>query len=153
MEVAGRHYAERKAAGAALLHGAAAADPPAASPAGTSWRRSAASRSSAIRASPASAATASAADPAAHRLRAGVDLDADLTPLGLIARLEHQLDRLEAELLEQHRRREENERRLADYLPRQGQPFPSRPSSTTSSTPWQQLDAELAADEGERAAA
>jgi N12 class adenine-specific DNA methylase len=82
-----------------------------------------------------------------------VTLDAGLTPLGVIARLEHQLDRLDAELLEQQRRREENERRLADYLPRQGQPFALQPELDHKLHTLAALEADLAADEGERAAA
>ena len=82
-----------------------------------------------------------------------IDLEAGLTPLGLIARLEHQLGRLDVELLEQRRHRAENEHRLADYLPRQGQPFALQPELDHKREALAALEAELAADEGERAAA
>ena len=82
-----------------------------------------------------------------------IDLEAGLTPLGLIARLEHQLARLDAELLEQRRSLAENERRLADYLPRQGQPFTLQAELDHKLHTLAALEAELAADEGERAAA
>ena len=44
-----------------------------------------------------------------------IDIEDDLTALGLIARLEHALDRFEAELEEQTRRQTEAIARLADY--------------------------------------
>ena len=62
----------------------------------------------------------------------------DLTALGLVSRLEHALDRFEAELAEQRRSLAENRNRLADYEPRLGGAFA--------------LDGELAAKEAEMAA-
>ncbi|MFZ1427567.1 MAG: helicase-related protein, partial [Geminicoccaceae bacterium] len=82
-----------------------------------------------------------------------IELEAGLTPLGLITRLEHQLGRLDTDLLEQRRHRAENERRLADYLPRQGQAFALQPELDHKLHTLAALEAELAADEGERAAA
>jgi hypothetical protein len=82
-----------------------------------------------------------------------IELEAGLTPLGLVARLEHQLNRLDIELLEQRRHRAENEHRLADYLPRQGQPFTLQAELDHKLHTLAALEAELAADEGERAAA
>jgi hypothetical protein len=73
--------------------------------------------------------------------------------LGLVARLEHQLNRLDIELLEQRCHRAENEHRLADYLPRQGQPFALQPELDHKLHTLTALEVELAADEGERAAA
>ena len=47
----------------------------------------------------------------------------ELTALGLVSRLEHALDRFEAELAQQRRSLIENRRRLADYQPRIGLSF------------------------------
>jgi hypothetical protein len=47
----------------------------------------------------------------------------EMTALGLISRLEHALDRFEADLAQQRRSLIENRRRLAGYQPRIGLPF------------------------------
>ena len=52
-----------------------------------------------------------------------VPIDDDLTPTGLIARLEHVLDRMPQDLQEQKRKAEEAARRLSGYQERLGQPF------------------------------
>ena len=61
-------------------------------------------------------------------LRSGADhpieVSDDLSPLGLIARLEHALDRFETELEEQQRRKMDAIARLNGYEPRLGEPFP-----------------------------
>jgi len=46
------------------------------------------------------------------------------TPIGIIARLEHLLDRMDTELEEQRRRGIEAKARLAGYAPRLGEMFP-----------------------------
>ena len=52
-----------------------------------------------------------------------VGVEAELSPLGLIARLEHALDRFDADLVEQQRRRQAAVKQIADYQPRLGLPF------------------------------
>jgi len=54
---------------------------------------------------------------------AAVQFSAELTALGLVSRLEHALDRFEAELAQHRRSLIENRRRLADYQPRIGLAF------------------------------
>ena len=53
-----------------------------------------------------------------------IDIDAETTPAGIIARLEHAIDRMDAELEEQRRRGIEAKARLAGYAPRLGEMFP-----------------------------
>jgi hypothetical protein len=53
-----------------------------------------------------------------------VQVEADLTPTGLIARLEHLLDRFDLDLQEQDRRGSDAAVRLAGYEQRTDQPFP-----------------------------
>ena len=52
-----------------------------------------------------------------------VDINDDLTPLGLISRLEYMLERFEADMTEYRRRLEEAEQRLPAYRSRRGEPF------------------------------
>ena len=52
-----------------------------------------------------------------------IDIDSDTTPVGLIARLEHALDRMDTELEEQRRRVADAKARLAGYEPRLGEAF------------------------------
>jgi N12 class adenine-specific DNA methylase len=53
-----------------------------------------------------------------------IGIDAETTQAGLIARLEHVLDRMDADLLEQRRRAIDAKARLAGYEPRLGETFP-----------------------------
>ena len=53
-----------------------------------------------------------------------IELEDELTATGLIARIEHLLERMPSDLQEQERRVEEAARRLAGYKDRLGQPFP-----------------------------
>ena len=53
-----------------------------------------------------------------------IDIDGETTPVGIIARLEHALDRMDAELEEQRRRVTDAKVRLAGYEPRLGEAFP-----------------------------
>ena len=53
-----------------------------------------------------------------------INIDGETTPVGLIARLEHALDRMEADLDEHHRRVVDAKARLAGYEPRLGDVFP-----------------------------
>lgn len=53
-----------------------------------------------------------------------IGIDGETTPVGLIARLEHALDRMEAELEEHRRRVIDAKARLTGYEPRLGEAFP-----------------------------
>jgi hypothetical protein len=53
-----------------------------------------------------------------------IGIDAETTPAGLVARLEHVLDRMDIDLLEQRRRANDAKTRLAGYEPRLGETFP-----------------------------
>jgi hypothetical protein len=52
-----------------------------------------------------------------------INTDGDTTPVGIIARLEHVLDRMNAELDEQRRRVIDAQARLAGFGPRLGETF------------------------------
>ena len=52
-----------------------------------------------------------------------VEMEGDLTPLGLVARLEHLLGRFEGDLAEHGRRRDLAAASLAEYQPKLGEPF------------------------------
>ena len=58
-----------------------------------------------------------------HALDQPVEVEADLTPTGLIARLEHLIDRMPQDLAEQERKAADAERRLSGYRDRLGVPF------------------------------
>ena len=58
-----------------------------------------------------------------HGYEQAIQLDGDLTPMGLVARLEYQLDRFEADLAEHRRRVAEAEGRLPGYRRRLGEGF------------------------------
>jgi hypothetical protein len=53
-----------------------------------------------------------------------IDIDTETTPVGIIARLEQAIGRMDAELEEQRRRGIEAQARLAGYTPRLGETFP-----------------------------
>jgi hypothetical protein len=73
-----------------------------------------------------------------------ISVDPDQTPMGLVARLEHVLERFEAER-EEHTRREQDARaRLAGYAARLGEPFPLQDELDDKVTRMTQLEADLA---------
>ena len=74
-----------------------------------------------------------------------------MTPLGLIARLEHVLNGLEAELAQQQKHRCENERRLRDYETRLDRPFELAAELELKRQALADLLAELAADQRDAA--
>ena len=85
------------------------------------------------------------------RLEQEIEIDPQLTPLGLIARLEHALNGMETELAQQQRRRAENERRLQDYERRGGRPFELAEELELKRQAMAELLAELAADQRQAA--
>ncbi|WGF91059.1 helicase-related protein [Marinivivus vitaminiproducens] len=77
-----------------------------------------------------------------------IAVDPEITPLGLIARLEHVLGQIETERLTVARHRDEASVRLADYQGRQGQTFPHDAELEHTQAELAALEAELAADTG-----
>ena len=73
-----------------------------------------------------------------------IPVETDLTPLGLIARLEHIRDRFDAELVEQQRRAHDAAGRLADYEARLGEAFPLQNELDDKRAELRRIDAELA---------
>jgi hypothetical protein len=68
--------------------------------------------------------------------------------MGLIARLEHALERFEAEREEQTRREQDASARLAGYETRLGEPFPLQSELDDKLARMAQLEADLAGKSG-----
>lgn len=84
--------------------------------------------------------------------RRRIELPEEPNALGVIARLEGALDRIETELAEQKDRRVAAERRLADFQPRIGDTFEFQAELDAKRADYAQLEADLAqqkADGGE----
>jgi N12 class adenine-specific DNA methylase len=73
-----------------------------------------------------------------------IDVQDDLTPLGLISRLEYILDRFEADIEEQTRRGADATQRLAGYEPRLGEVFPLQGELVEKLARMAELEADLA---------
>jgi hypothetical protein len=73
-----------------------------------------------------------------------IDLDAETTPVGIIARLEHALDRMETELEDQRRRVVDAKARLAGYEPRLGEAFPLQGELDAKRAQLAEIEADLA---------
>ena len=73
-----------------------------------------------------------------------ITVEPDLTPLGLISRLEHILERFELDLQEQQRLALDATRRLADYENRLSQAFPLQAELDAKREELTHLEAELA---------
>ena len=71
-------------------------------------------------------------------------IDPEQTPMGLIARLEHALERFEAEREEHTRREQDASARLAGYEVRLGEPFPLQGELDDKLAKMAQLEADLA---------
>src|SRR3984957_1146531 len=71
-------------------------------------------------------------------------IDPEQTPMGLIARLEHMLERFEAERGEQTRREQDASGRLAGYEARLGEPFSFQSELDDKLARMAQLEADLA---------
>jgi len=76
-----------------------------------------------------------------------IDLDRETTPAGIIARLEHILDHMEAERDEQRRHAGEAATRLAGYEPRLGETFPLQSELDHRLARLAEIEADLARTE------
>jgi hypothetical protein len=76
-----------------------------------------------------------------------IDVQDDLTALGLISRLEYVLDRFEADIEEQTRRAADAAQRLAGYEPRLGEVFPLKAELDEKLARMAELEADLAKTE------
>jgi hypothetical protein len=77
-----------------------------------------------------------------------IGIDGETTPVGLIARLEHALDRMEADLEEYRRRVIDAKARLAGYEPRLGEAFPLQGELDGKLFQLAGIEANLAGTEG-----
>ena len=75
-------------------------------------------------------------------------IDAEATAAGIIARLEHALDRIEAELEEHRRRGTDAKVRLAGYAPRLGEVFPLQTELDDKLAQLAEIEADLASADG-----
>jgi len=73
-----------------------------------------------------------------------ITVEPELTPLGLISRLEHVLDRFELDLQEQQRLGSDATRRLVDYEARLGEAFPLQAELDGKRAQLMRIEAELA---------
>jgi hypothetical protein len=76
-----------------------------------------------------------------------IDLDAETTAVGIIARLEHAIDRMDAELAEQRRRAVDAKARLAGYQPRLGETFALQGELDSKLGQLAEIEADLASTE------
>jgi hypothetical protein len=77
-----------------------------------------------------------------------IGIDGETTPVGLIARLEHALDRMDADLEEHRRRVTDAKARLAGYEPRLGEAFPLQGELDGKLFQLADIEADLAGTEG-----
>ena len=80
-------------------------------------------------------------------IRQSIDIDAETTAAGIIARLEHAIDRMDAELEEQRRRGIDAKARLAGYAPRLGETFPLQGELDDRLAQLAEIEADLASTE------
>jgi hypothetical protein len=76
-----------------------------------------------------------------------ITIESETTPVGIIARLEHILDRMETEQTEQRRRAAEAKMRLAGYEPRLGEVFPLQSELDAKLDQLGRIEADLASTE------
>jgi len=76
-----------------------------------------------------------------------IDLDAETTAVGIIARLEHAIDRMDAELAEQRRRAVDAKARLAGYQPHLGETFGLQGELDSKLGQLAEIEADLASTE------
>ena len=77
-----------------------------------------------------------------------IDIDSETTTVGIIARLEHALDRMDIEIEEQRRRVADAKARLAGYEPRLGETFPLQGELDMKLAQLAEIEADLAGTEG-----
>jgi N12 class adenine-specific DNA methylase len=77
-----------------------------------------------------------------------ISIDGETTSVGIIARLEHALDRMEADLEEHRRRVTDAKGRLAGYEPRLGEAFPLQGEFDVKLSQLAEIEADLASTEG-----
>jgi hypothetical protein len=77
-----------------------------------------------------------------------IDLDSETSSAGIIARLEHAIDRMDTDLEEQCRRAAAAQVRLAGYEPRLGEAFPLQGELDAKLTRLAEIEADLAGTEG-----
>jgi hypothetical protein len=77
-----------------------------------------------------------------------IDIDGETTPVGLIARLEHALDRMDADLEEYRRRGTDAKARLAGYEPRLGEAFALQGELDAKLAQLAEIEVDLASTEG-----
>jgi hypothetical protein len=82
-----------------------------------------------------------------------IGIDDETTQIGIVARAEHALDRMDAELEEHHRRGTEAKVRLAGYAPRLGETFPLQGELDDRLVQLAGIEADLANTEGTTGAA
>ncbi|HEY1931454.1 MAG TPA: helicase-related protein [Acetobacteraceae bacterium] len=76
-----------------------------------------------------------------------IDLDGETTPIGIIARLEHALDRMDVEIEEHRRRVVDAQARLAGFEPRLGETFPLQGELNDKLAQLAEIEADLAGTE------
>jgi Helicase conserved C-terminal domain len=77
-----------------------------------------------------------------------IGIDGETTSVGIIARLEHALDRMEADLEEHRRRVTDAKVRLAGFEPRLGEVFPLQGELDVKLAQLAEIEADLASTEG-----
>ncbi len=77
-----------------------------------------------------------------------ISIDGETTSVGIIARLEHALDRMEADFEEHRRRVTDAKVRLAGYEPRLGEAFPLQGELDGKLGQLAEIEADLASSEG-----
>jgi len=77
-----------------------------------------------------------------------INIDAETTPVGAIARLEHALDRMDTEIEEQRRGVTDAKARLAGYELRLGEVFPLQGELESKLAQLAEIEADLAGTEG-----
>ena len=77
-----------------------------------------------------------------------IDIDGETTPVGIIARLEHVLDRMDVEIEENRRRVIDAKARLAGYELRRGETFPLQGELDGKLAQLADIEADLASTEG-----
>ena len=153
MEVEGRTITQRKAAGASLLTKARLAAREGTERSWTVGRIGGFDLSCDIQ--------CGAIQPGRHDARLGphlalertdfaqpIGIDGETTSVGIIARLEHALDRMETELEEARRRVIDAKARLAGYEPRLGETFPLQGELDSKLAQLAEIEADLASTEG-----